>query len=47
MNKIIEANCETGEVIERDMTPEEQAIYDTMISGPLEPQETTTPTSQE
>jgi DNA-binding transcriptional regulator YhcF (GntR family) len=26
MNRIIEVNCETGEIIERDETPEEIAI---------------------
>lgn len=26
MEKITEVNCETGEVIERDMTPEEEQV---------------------
>jgi hypothetical protein len=33
--KIIETNCETGEVIERDMTAEEQAAYETIIAEGL------------
>lgn len=32
MNKIVEANCETGEVIEREMTVEEKSLYDSMIA---------------
>jgi hypothetical protein len=31
MNKIIEANCETGEVVERDMTEEEQQLHEVML----------------
>lgn len=31
MTKIIEANCETGEIIERDMTSEEQELHDKML----------------
>jgi len=30
MDKIIEANCETGEVLERDMTAEEQTLHASM-----------------
>lgn len=32
MNKIVQANCETGEVVERDMTVEEKSIYESMLS---------------
>lgn len=32
MDKIVEANCETGEVIEREMTVEEKSLYDSMIA---------------
>jgi len=30
--KITETNCETGETIERDMTPEEEANYNLLIT---------------
>ena len=39
MGKIIEANCETGEVTEREMTAEEQAIHDSMIADTVISQE--------
>ena len=32
MDKIIEANCETGEVLERDMTAEEQELHASMLA---------------
>lgn len=32
MAKIIEANCETGEILERDMTAEEQELHDSMLA---------------
>lgn len=31
MTKIIQANCETGEVTERNMTSEEQELHDKML----------------
>jgi hypothetical protein len=34
MLKIIEANCETGEVIEREMTEADRALYDAMVAEP-------------
>jgi len=30
MPNITEVNCETGEVLEREMTPEEQELHDSM-----------------
>lgn len=32
MPKITDINCETGEVVERDMTAEELAAYEIMIA---------------
>lgn len=32
MSEFIEANCETGEVLERDMTVEEQELHASMLA---------------
>lgn len=39
MPKITEINCETGEVVEREMTEEDKAFYDTMTEINVEPDE--------
>lgn len=39
MPKITEVNCETGEIIEREMTEEDKAFYDTMTEISTEPDE--------
>jgi hypothetical protein len=39
MTKIIQANCETGEVTERDMTIEEQELHDNMLLSIVDSEE--------
>ena len=39
MPKLTEVNCETGEVIEREMTEEDQTVYETMTAVTAEPDE--------
>lgn len=40
MPKIIEVNCDTGEIIEREMNDEDQTLYETMTVIPdIEPTE--------
>jgi hypothetical protein len=37
--KVIESNCQTGEVVERDMTPEEIAALPVIVADEVEESE--------
>lgn len=39
MDKIIEANCETGDVVERNMTSEEQDLHNKMLLSIIDSQQ--------